>query len=78
MIPASRGKRANGCNVTSADNRGFSQTSKKLDLLRTSLNSGRYLPAYLIAQIGRCVSFSPLNTLKSESLIIYGNPWLPA
>lgn len=73
IIPASRGNLWSGCKVTSAESNGLSQTSKKLHLLLTSLNSGRYLPAYLIAQIGRWSSFSLLNTRRRLSLIIGGN-----
>jgi len=73
MIAASKGKRFNGCRVTSDASSGFSQTSKKLCYFRTSRNSGKYLPAYRIIHIGGGVSDSPLRTLRIELFFIGGN-----
>lgn len=37
----------NGCKVTSQAKMGCSHKSKKVPIFLVSLNSGRYLPAYL-------------------------------
>lgn len=59
MIEASNLYLSIGYKVTSHAKNGLSQISKNWKYFLTSLNSGKYLPAYLIIQQGKWSNLAP-------------------
>lgn len=65
-----------GCKVTSQDKIGCSHKSKNVPIFLVSLNSGKYLPAYLIIQTGKwSIYFSLSKTSKIVLFFIFGKSY---